>query len=250
MKRVFLFKAANDGAQEYVDALKYGGFEPVLIPTLAFSPTNAAALQTALRNPQAYSGLILTSPRAVEVVAAQYAGVASEQREVWRTKKVFCVGESSRKAINEKLNLTAIGSHTGNGKQLAQFIVENTEPFNEPLLFPSSNLKRDEIPKLLAAKDRNFSALTAYETSREPGLAPCLRRHLDQGAAHAMVFFSPSGVEFAGAALRELGVVLSGVALLALGPSTTEALVGAGLPVAGVCQAPAPHHLLAALRNL
>ena len=75
----------------------------------------------------------------------------------------------------------------------------------DPLLFPCGNLRREALPSTLASHGLQLHCVTAYHTTADPGIATGLRAVVareeeegEGGGEHCwMVFFSPSGVEFA-----------------------------------------------------
>lgn len=245
MKTVWLIKASGESNKKYEELLEKAGFDVNCISALSFSYVNESAILEALKNPASHDGIIFTSARAVEATYIQYSKLQVEQHQMWLKKKIFTIGESTASLVHERLHLIAIGGHTGNAQQLAEFIVQEIPAFNKPLLFPCSNLKKEELPKILAKNDRDFRAMTCYETSADPNLTKTLNDLLDSsGFADIVVFFSPSGVDYCLPALRKLNVPLSGAKFVALGATTNAALVSAGVPVTGVCSSPTPVALL------
>lgn len=252
MKTVWLVKASGaDGNHVYEDTVGRDGFCVKVISALNFHNVNESALLDALKSPLTHEGIIFTSARAVETTSLQYNKLCVNDHQAWTRKKIFAVGETTSSLVKKLLHLDAIGAHTGNGEQLAQFIIEQIPPFDKPLLFPCSNLKKDDLPLLLARNDRDFRAMTCYKTTPDLGLKENLKSlHETYGMANIIVFFSPSGVEFCIPALRSLNIQFCGVSFVAIGPSTNKALVEAGVPVAAVCAHPTPDDLLYTLQPL
>ncbi|KAK7058748.1 hypothetical protein SK128_023752 [Halocaridina rubra] len=240
---VWLLKASEEGDDRYSDALSRSGFKPELVPTLTFKFINQTPLKTALENPQDLSGIIFTSPRAVNAVTQIYSTLNVNYHYQWSEKKIFAIGEATSAAIQKNLRLNSIGKESGNAQQLAPIIIKETVAFDKPLLYPCGNLGRDELPKLLASQDRDFRALTCYETTEHPNLKSTLQKLKDEQPAY-IVFFSPSGVNITLAIFKALGFSLTNIKVIAIGPTTNTALVKEGVPVFGVCPSPSPEGLL------
>ena len=143
-----------------------------------------------------------------------------------------------------------MGQASSNSERLANHIIAEIESFEKPLLFPCGNLRKDDLPSLLAAKDRDFRALTCYETSADPKLQSNLQSAFaETGNPSFIVFFSPSGVEYTAPLLEKIGVDVHAVKFIALGPSTNAGLVKANLHVSGVCPSPSPESVVHAIKG-
>lgn len=244
-------KSLTESNLKYEDVLVSAGYNINCVSPLQFKYVNSASLLDALNRPNDHSGIIFTSPRAVEATHQQYSKLMVGVHSSWLDKKMFSVGETTANIIKEKLKFNAMGAHTGNSQQLAAFIIDEIPAFDKPLLFPCGNLKKEDLPLLLAKQDRDFRAITCYETSCDPSLESNLKSVVENfGVANIVVFFSPSGVEYTIPILTDLGLNMSDMKFIALGPSTTAALVAANVPVAGVCASPSPEKLLHVLKAL
>ncbi|MPC66638.1 uroporphyrinogen-III synthase-like [Portunus trituberculatus] len=251
MKSVWLLKSSEGSDGRYKDALTKAGFSAVVVPTLSFQWCNEAPLRDALQRPQDHTGIIFTSQRAVEAVAQIYEKLAVSIHDQWSDKKVFVIGEATQMAVQTLLKLPSIGQESGNAKQLAPIIIRETKPFDKPLLYPCGNLGRDELPRLLAQQDRDFRALTTYQTSSHPDLRQTVQKLTMAGQMpDVAVFFSPSGVKFALPVFEELKVSTTGVKIVAIGPTTNTALVEHHQSVWGVCPLPSPDGLTRVLAAL
>ncbi|XP_076057466.1 uroporphyrinogen-III synthase-like [Oratosquilla oratoria] len=251
MTVVWLIKSTEDSDTKYSDLLNQHGFKTQMIPALSFSFSSQKELKNVLTRPQDHTGLVFTSPRAVQAVAEVYKTLTVAVHQEWRSKKVFVIGKATDDAVRSLLQLDPVGQQCGNAAQLAPFVIENTEPFDKPLFIPCGNLKRDELPRLLASQDRDFRAIPCYETKASDQLKPVLQRLVSSNELPTcMVFFSPSGVGFTLPILRELKVDLTGIAVIAIGPTTNSSLVDNSVPVFGVCPSPSPEGLLHTIKGL
>ncbi|XP_045600774.1 uroporphyrinogen-III synthase [Procambarus clarkii] len=245
MSNVWLFKSEDKNDTQYTDKLSRSGFSPFHIPALCFKFCNQESLKSSLQSPQDHSGIIFTSQRAVEAVAEIYIKLPLSCHAGWIEKKIFVVGDATGRAVQSLLKLTCIGHESGNAQQLVPIIIKETVAFDKPLLYPCGSLAKDELPRLLVNNDRDFKALVVYETSQHPQLKYTIQKLISGGQRPThMVFFSPSGVNFALPVLQSLSVDITGVKMIAIGPTTNIALVQHKIPVLGVCPSPTADSLV------
>jgi uroporphyrinogen-III synthase len=230
---VYLLREAGPG-DAYVQALEERGFQVVTIPVLAFTFVHEDVLRERLQAADAYGGLVLTSPRAVE--ALRRARDDGATLAPWRETPAFAVGPRTASEA-AALGLTPVGQDSGSADALADVIVRH-EPA-KPLLFLAGNRRRDVLPEALAAAGVPFEELVVYETHAAGPLDLSGRPAPDW-----LVLFSPSGLE---AVQQTPDLVLDAVRWAALGPTTAAALAAAGWPADAVAGAPTPEALTAAL---
>ncbi len=219
----------------YERALTEAGFTVVAQPVLQFTAVNQQALLVKLKRPDDYAGLLVTSPRAVQILAVC---LDPEIGRAWKTKPAFVVGPRTA-ALLRDLGFRPQGEAAGDARTLAPLLT--SQLWENPLLFPCGNRRRDVLPEALRAARVPFEECIVYETH--------LRRSLDLStfaAADWLVFFSPSGVE---AMQQAQGIDHAAVRHAALGPTTAEALEVAGWTVDAVADAPTPEALARALRQ-
>lgn len=229
---VCLLRSPQDSA-EYVGALERVGFRAICVPVLQFAFRDLASLRALLEQPQAYGGLILTSPRAVEALAEALGGALPAG---WTGKPAFAVGPRTAEAARA-LGLTVQSEEAGDADALADIIIAQYQ--GAPLLFLCGSRRRDVLPSRLAAAGMPLREVVVYETHL---------RDLDFGGVPApdwLVFFSPSGVE---AIEQARGIELHAPRIAAIGATTAAALSEAGFDVAAVAASPTPEALAEALR--
>ncbi|KAK3941211.1 tetrapyrrole biosynthesis, uroporphyrinogen III synthase [Diplogelasinospora grovesii] len=186
---VFLLKTKSTPSDAYEDLFSTtptegstegstGGFdfEPTFVPVLEhrFDEDGLAFVRDALQNKNIspsigceYGGLIFTSQRAVEAFAkvvdeGKGKGSGGEEERGWphlQGVPIYSVGPATTRALTairqEPEPLRIFGEHTGNGENLAQFILNHYADWYEdravkpPLLFLVGEQRRDIIPKTL-----------------------------------------------------------------------------------------------------
>lgn len=228
---VYLLRAAAPD-DAYVQALEARGFQVVAVPVLTFTFVHEDVLRETLCASEAYGGLVLTSPRAVEALRR----VGSERLTPWRETPAYVVGPKTADAA-AALGLAPAGQDSGSAEALADVIVRH--PPEKPLLFLSGNRRRDVLPERLAAADVPFEELVVYETHPVDSLD--VSRH---PAPDWLVAFSPSGLD----AVRDADDLdRAQIRIAAIGPTTAEACRAAGWTVAAVADVPTPEALVRAM---
>lgn len=229
---VYLLRAEATPSDPYAEQLQAAGYRPFVLPVLSVRWVNSERLQMALAQPEAYSGVIFTSPRAVEAVRRLGTLPA-----MWQQQPVYAVGPRTAAAIRA-MGWRPQGEEAGSGRELARRILEAPRP-ERPLLFLCGRRRRDELPALLCAEGFPLEELIVYDTQASvPALPP--------DPPDWVVFFSPSGLE----AARHLPLAWERLRIAAIGPTTAEALQRAGWRVAAVAQTPTPEGLLAAMQDV
>jgi uroporphyrinogen-III synthase len=231
---VALLRTPERPVDPYEAALEAAGFCPVSIPILDFEPAGEEVLTGILRRPEAYEGVILTSPRAASrlVEALERTGFDTA---AWRKKTLWTVGPATA-AIAAAAQFDPQGEDNGEAARLAERIV--MYPATRPWLFLCGDRRRDTLPEALRQARTPFEELIVYHTrERVPDWSAC-------SSLDWVVFFSPLGVE---AAMPVSETVWKGAQTAAIGPTTAVALRDAGRPAAAVAEQPTPAALVAAL---
>lgn len=233
-----------------------GGYDVTCVSVLGFEFVNCDQLETVLRKSSEYSCLVLTSPRAVEALRNLIikGNLATDfLQSFWGKKFTFVVSTTTGKAAAE-VGLKVIGMESGNSHSLSLLIIKemtsNEELITKPVLFLCGNLKLEILPQSLHAAGITVECLTVYETSADNNLRNNLERFLvDKGLPECIIFYSPSGVNFAFPFLIELGFLINDVKLLAIGPSTEKAIKEHDFCVSGTSSLPTAEHLLELMKR-
>ncbi|XP_008489965.1 uroporphyrinogen-III synthase isoform X1 [Calypte anna] len=257
--KVLLLKDPKDkdsGPDPYIKELGLYGFEATLIPVLSFEFVSLESLFEKLSNPECYGGLVFTSPRALEAIKlclkdnTKNEAWSKSLRQRWNTKPAYVVGKATASLV-EEIGLTPQGEKSGNAEKLAQYICSREKPDSSALLFPCGALKREVLPTVLREKGIPLESLTIYETTQHPDLQESLSSYFSQqGIPVSVVFFSPSGVKFCLQHIQKLsGDFIDHIKFAAIGPTTAEALGGAGIPCSCTAETPTPQALAAGIQK-
>lgn len=242
MKKVVLFKSESE---EWAREFGAADYEAVFVPPLRFEEVaaGAARLATAVRE-AAHDALVLTSARAAEALARAWR---PDSPDAWRHKPLYCVGEATARAA-APLGLQARLTGAGSAQALAEGIARQ-HAAGASLLFPCGNLRVEALADTLRARGMRVEALTVYETREHEQLRGALQAlSRAERAPVGMVFFSPSGCEYAHRQLQTFSNRLSSLPHFAIGSSTAHKIENLGVEPAGVAAAPRPAAMLAALQ--
>ncbi|XP_061491681.1 uroporphyrinogen-III synthase isoform X2 [Rhineura floridana] len=221
-------KEGENGPDPYINELSLHGLEATLIPVLAFEFISLQAFFEKLFHPEQYSGLIFTSPRAVEAFRLCLDDNSKKEvwknclREKWNTKSVYVVGKATAGVVAE-MGLTSQGENSGNAEKLAGYICSCIA----------------------------LEGLTVYQTIQHPNLQESLRNYfIQQGIPASVTFFSPSGVKYCLKQIQKLaGDLIPQIKFAAIGPTTAETMAAEGIPVSCTAQSPTPQDLTACIKR-
>ena len=252
MKSVWLLKASEDSNDNYVKSINTAGFSTSIIPVLSFKFINKDVIKDTLKVPDQHSGIVFTSPRAVQAIAEVFQLLSTEFHEEWNKKKIFVIGEATSSAVKQLLSFKhIIGENSFTAKNLAPIIIKETVEFDKPLFIPCGNQKREELPRLLAEEHRDFRSLMCYETHPHPELSNTIKTLNSVGnKPNFIIFFSPSGVKYTLPVFKTLDINLENVQVIAIGPTTNSTLVENEINVSGVCPSPSPDGVVHVLKGL
>ncbi|RKP00703.1 hypothetical protein CXG81DRAFT_26607 [Caulochytrium protostelioides] len=278
---VLLFRSPEPSETEgevpedpYVRHFAEAGYRAVCVPVLSTQACGDAAFAATLCGPTPpsarWSGLVVTSPRAISRLTESVdQWLSPSQQAAWRQLPVYTVGPRSAARLRAS-GFAVQPTASPHAEALAAAIVEARAPKPEtaapaalPLLFLTGSQRSDVLPAVLGAAGIALTALVIYATGPDPALPaalPAARRAASVPLASALpvqarpssadddavlpVFFSPSGVAYAGPLL---GARVTRVAAIG---KTTAAALAARWPEAAVVTSPlpAPAALVAAIR--
>lgn len=258
MKVLLLRSAdANSAPDKYQQIFSAAGVDVRSVSPIGFEFFDLLKLYQSIQKPTEFSGIIFSSPRTVQAVKLcieQHSSLdewsTSGLKSEWARYPAFSVGTSTS-AEAENIGFQTVGSDSGNAENLIQVIFQKIQPNEPPLLFPCGNLRRDVIPKSLEKRAVNFTPCTVYRTCAEPHLKENLQKMMkENGIPDAVVFFSPSGVQFSKHVLEEVEIGPSSKCkFFAIGLTTEKAMVEHGLKISGVADKPSPESLLQCITN-
>ncbi|XP_011868249.1 PREDICTED: uroporphyrinogen-III synthase-like [Vollenhovia emeryi] len=236
----------SDRQETYAETLESAGYRCECLQTLKFTFVNISELRACLSVANRYSGLILTSPRAVEAVALAARGDAGILHH-WEQLPAYCVGPATDSLARSQLNLQhCTGSQSGNSKRLAEKIVLDTKKDSKPLLYPCSEIARETLSCIVEDNGIPIEKIVVYETLKSETLEQELPKMLDKSSS-IFVFFSPSTVKYIKTQLERDFYNIKDIRAVAIGPVTRDALINSGFNVYATADKPEPAALIHAI---
>jgi len=145
--------------------------------------------------------VVFTSMNAVEAVA--------EQVETSPNWKIYSMGSTTRKLIEEKFGSDKIVATAENAQRLGERLIDDGV---KEVVFFCGNIRRDELPNKMRSEGGKIEEVIVYETEETPSK---LTRDYD-----GILFFSPSAVQ----AFFSSNKPAKHTVLFAIGKTTEEAI--------------------------
>lgn len=225
----------REQAEAWVRALRAAGAEVRVVPMIRIEPAgDADAAERALRGLGGYHALLLASANAVRELArrARELGVPL----AGAGPAVICVGPATASAAREAgLRVDATPEARFDAEGLFDAVRAAVPVAGRRFLLPRAAGGRERLVELLRAAGGEVDAVTVYR-SAPPALDPGpLRADLAAGEFDTLVFASPSAARHFAALVGDAGLEAARrCTVAAIGPVTSEALAGLGLPAAVV----------------
>jgi len=177
----------------------------IVIEELSFIDTTPVASEAVVQRIKELASqacaVVFTSMNAVEMVATHIKEVKE-----WT---VYCIGNTTKKLINEKLPSAVIAVTAENAERLAEHIVDDKV---KKAVFFCGNIRRDELPNKIRSEGGSVEEIVVYETVERPS---ALSKEYE-----GILFFSPSAVN----SFFKINKVPSRTQLFAIGSTTAETL--------------------------
>ncbi|XP_059614723.1 uroporphyrinogen-III synthase-like [Phlebotomus argentipes] len=241
MKNLVVFKSAVEESfqQEMLEKFSEHHISATFISPLIFSFKNLQSWGRILKESNTkFTGIIFTSPRAVEASAEAIEGESVHPS--WQEACNYCVGPSTSILLASKINLHCHGEESGNAEALSAFILQDLHKkgiANGTFLFPCGNLKLGILERKLQEGGFAVNPIEIYETICNPTLGEEIENNFPENAEF-LLFYSPSCVKFTLPLLREKCNAVEKFKFLAIGPSTKKAIEEEGLEVFKACEKP------------
>ncbi|XP_011314418.1 uroporphyrinogen-III synthase [Fopius arisanus] len=239
-------KGLTEGQDSYATAFEGAGYSCQVLTAISFSFVNTQKLRDCLETPESYSGLILTSQRAVEAIKKSIS--ENPLKTLWKELPVYCVGPATENLVRNTLDLpNCMGSESGNAQELAKFIISHHNRDNKSLLYPCSGIARETIQRMLEEAEISVEKITAYETRPSETLENDLL-DIMKVSPQIAVFFSPSTAKNVMAIAGKHNLIAR-IKAVAIGPVTAEALKELGLRIYATAAKPDSQALLKSIEE-
>jgi uroporphyrinogen-III synthase len=231
-------------AEELCALLEAEGARVLVAPMLEIlPPSDDRPLREAAGAIGRYAWVIFASPSAVEALAE--ATRAAGTFPALQRSKIAVVGPKTAGAARELGLPIARQAETATGLGIYEAILHLLTPADEVLL-PAAEEGRLELKEALEASGIKLRRVAAYRAQKRILDASALAE-LEAAAPRLVLFASPRTAEAFVDSAGEVGRrILAQAAVIAIGPTTANALTALGVPVAAVAEQPTSPALVAA----
>ncbi len=165
--------------EQMVEAALGKGIEIDMLPFIEIEPIESVEVQQEIEiTLGSVAPVVFTSMNAVEAVAENMI----DEQPTWN---IYCIGNSTSRAIKKYFPLSVIVGTANNATELAELIVEQSGA--DEVHFFCGDQRRDELPELLRQNDIEVDEIIVYQTMFLP--------HKIKKDYLGILFFSPSAVE-------------------------------------------------------
>ncbi|MCY0886401.1 MAG: uroporphyrinogen-III synthase, partial [Firmicutes bacterium] len=215
-------------APAVLEAVRERGVVPVVAPVSATAPApDPAAVMAMVTELDRYAWVVFTSRTAVEVFAAALGGAGADIRRL--TARVAVVGAETARALRTRLHLEPdlVATDPRQEGLVAELVPRIGA--GERVLLPGGDLNRPGLADAIRARGGRAEPVVLYRTVPRP-LPALLAKALAEGGVDGLVVTAPSSLQHLLEALDADGRAgLEQVAIASIGPTTTRALLEAGL---------------------
>ena len=244
-KRVVVTRASAQ-ASGLRAALVELGADVIDVPALRVEPLDAAPLRAALAELARYDWIVLTSQNAVRVLWETLRDMGLDARTL-AGSRVACVGSSTRDALLER----GVAADLVPRRYFAEGILDAMQGRDDVrgtrILYLAAEGARDVLPTGLRALDCDVNVVHLYRTVAEGPASEELRLALADGQVHAVTFASGSAVRGYVSAVGE--ALARRAPAVTIGPTTSDAVHAAGIPLAAEAAEASIEALVAAVSS-
>ena len=228
-KRIVITRAALQ-SEALARELSARGAIPVVLPLVSFAdPEDFASLDAASVDITRFDWIIFTSAQAVRAVVERGEELKRSLIHAGNMLQIACVGPVTAEAARGAGLPVEYVAETHTGAALVEELGDRLQ--GTKVFLPRSDRANPDLPLALKRHGAQVTEVIAYRTLRPTDVEERNLKPIAEGAADAVLFFSPSAVQhfaemFGSEQLRGLQDKL---AITAVGPVTANALREAGV---------------------
>jgi uroporphyrinogen III methyltransferase/synthase len=228
-KRIVITRSAAQ-CEVLARELSARGAIPVMLPLVSFAePEDFSPLDVAIKQVEQFDWMILTSAQAVRALVKRSAELKRGLIRAGSKLRIACVGPVTAEAARHAGFPVEYVAETHTGAALAEELGSRLR--GAKVFLPRSDRANPDLPPALRRNGAEVREVVAYRTLRPTDVGQRDLRQIAEGAADAVLFFSPSAVQhfaelFGGEQLRALQDKL---VITAVGPVTANSLRQAGV---------------------
>ncbi len=201
------------------------GAIPVVLPLVSFAdPEDFAPLDAATKGIEQFHWMILTSAQAVRALVKRGEELKRSLIGSGSKLRIAAVGPVTAEAARRAGFPVEYVAETHNGVGLAEELGEQLQ--GAKIFLPRSDRANPDLPSRLKRNGAQVTEVIAYRTLRPTGEDQKKLREVAEGAADAVLFFSPSAVQYFAELFgsEQLRSLQDKLAITAVGPVTANTL--------------------------
>ena len=228
-KRIVITRSAAQSAV-LAQELSARGAMAVVLPLVSFAePDDFAPLDAAIAEIQRFDWMILTSAQAFRAVVKRSEALKLSLIRSGGKLRIACVGPVTAEAARQGGLPVEYIAETHTGAALAEELGNRVH--GATVFLPRSDRANPDLPPALKRHGAQVTEVVAYRTLRPCAVDERYLKQIADGAADAVLFFSPSAVQHFGEMFggEQLHALQDNLAITAVGPVTANALRDAGV---------------------
>jgi uroporphyrinogen III methyltransferase / synthase len=228
-KRIVITRAAAQ-SEAMARELSARGAIPVVLPLVSFAdPEDFAPLDAAITRIEQFDWMILTSAQAVRALVKRSEELKQSLASAESKLRIAAVGPVTAEAARRAGVPAEYVAETHTGVALAEELGSRLR--GAKVFLPRSDRANPDLPSALRRYGAQVTEVMAYRTLRPTGEDQEKLREIAEGAADAVLFFSPSAVQYFAELFGsgQLRALQDKLAITAVGPVTAHALREAGV---------------------
>jgi uroporphyrinogen-III synthase len=219
------------------------GAEVVFLPLLEFlPPTDQRPLYAAAERISRYDWIVFASPSGVAAFAEATRSAGTDDQ--LRRARCAVIGPSTGRAARE-INLNVVVEATSSTSSGMFKTLRSHLQAGEEILLPAAEEGRTELEQYLREDGFSVTRVAAYQTAKRMPHEDDWHKVIE-AAPNAVIFASPRTAE-AFVDLPGARNVLERAAVVAIGPTTSEALRTLSIPAAATAERPTAEALVEAV---
>jgi uroporphyrinogen-III synthase len=206
------------------------GAIPVVVPLVAFAdPEDFALLDAAIAEIQRFDWMILTSAQAVRALIKRSGELKRGLIPGGSKLRIACVGPVTAETARQAGLSVDYVAETHTGEALAEELGKRLK--GAKVFLPRSDRANPDLPPALKRHGAQVTEVIAYRTLRPTDVDQRNLRPITEGGADAVLFFSPSAVQYFSELFgsEQLRGLQDKLAITAVGHVTANALRQAGV---------------------
>ena len=193
--KFFLVTRTEEQSATFRSLLESRGAKTLCMPAIQIvDPDSWEECDNAIWKLVEYFAVCFTSKNAVDKFIGRIRSIRPQALHTLSDCKLFAVGEKTKAALYANGFSTTMASPHASAEELA-VLFKTFDVNGKHILFPKSNIARNELPEQLHAAGATVDEVVAYKTVLpDPVHLDTVKQMLQEKKIDAATFFSPSSV--------------------------------------------------------